>query len=192
MFLGIDDEKFLRQDKVPMTKRETRILTLVLAKVNHAEIIVDIGAGTGSLSIEAALFSPDSNIFAIEKNPDTVELLKQNVKKFSADNVTILNEEASKALKNFSTIDVAIIGGSNGYLEKILDAVDEKLKIGGHIAANFISIQNLSMCLDWLSRHENYKYDAIQAQINRLKKFGRYDIAQANNPVYILIAEKLQ
>lgn len=192
MFLGIDDEKFLRQDKIPMTKREIRILTLVLAKVNHAEIIVDVGAGTGSLSIEAALFSPDSNIFAIEKKSDTVELLKQNVKKFSADNVTILNEEASKALKNFSTIDVAIIGGSNGYLEKILDAVDEKLKIGGHIAANFISIQNLSTCLDWLSRHENYRYDAIQAQINRLKKFGRYDIAQANNPIYILIAEKLK
>ena len=192
MFLGIDDEKFLRQDKVPMTKRETRILTLVLAKVNHAEIIVDIGAGTGSLSIEAALFSPDSNIFAIEKNPDTVELLKKNVKNFSADNITILHDEASKALKNFSTIDFAIIGGSGGYLEKILDAVDEKLKIGGHIAANFISIQNLSTCLDWLKRHENYNYDAIQAQINRLKKFGRYDIAQANNPVYILIAEKLQ
>ena len=192
MFLGIDDEKFLRQDKIPMTKREIRILTLVLAKVNHAEIIVDVGAGTGSLSIEAAKFSPDGNIFAIEKNSSAVELLKQNVKKFSADNVTILNEEASKALKNFSTIDVAIIGGSNGYLEKILDAVDEKLKIGGHIAANFISIQNLSTCLDWLNRHKNYNYDAIQAQINHLRKVGHHDIARANNPVYILIAEKLQ
>ena len=192
MFLGIDDENFLRQDKVPMTKREIRILTLVLAKVNHAEIIVDIGAGTGSLSIEAALFSPDSNIFSIEKNLDTAELLKQNVKKFSADNITILNAEASQALKNFSRIDVAIIGGSGGYLEKILDTVDEKLKIGGRIAANFISIQNLSTCLDWLSSHENFKYETIQVQINRLKKFGRYDIAQANNPIFILIAEKLQ
>ncbi len=190
MFLGIDDEKFLRQEKIPMTKREIRILTLVLANVNDAEIIVDIGAGTGSLSIEAALFSPDSNIFAIEKNPDAVELLKQNIQKFSVDNITVLQDEASKALKNFSAIDVAIIGGSGGKLEKILDIVDEKLKIGGHISANFISIQNLSTCLDWLKRRENYHYDAIQVQINRLKKIGHYDIAQANNPIYILTAKK--
>ena len=190
MFLGIDDEKFLRKDKIPMTKREIRILTLVLAKVNHAEIIVDIGAGTGAVSIEAALFSPDSNIFAIEKNPDAVELLKENVKKFSTDNITILHDEASKALKNFSKIDVALIGGSGGYLEKILDIVDEKLKVGGHIAANFISIQNLSTCLDWLKRHENYHYETIQAQINRLRQIGSYDIAQAINPIYILTGIK--
>lgn len=190
MFLGIDDEKFLRQDKIPMTKREIRILTLVLAQVFHAEIIVDVGAGTGSLSIEAAKFAPDGNIFAIEKNSAAVELLKQNIKKFSADNITVLHDEASKVLKNFSAIDVAIIGGSGGKLEKILDVVDEKLKVGGRIAANFISIQNLSTCLDWFNRHENYNYDAIQVQINRLKKIGRYDIARANNPIYILTATK--
>lgn len=190
LFLGIDDENFLRTEKIPMTKREIRILTLALAQANDAEIIVDIGAGTGSLSIEAAKFSPDGNIFAIEKNPDAIEVLMKNIKKFSADNITVINDEASNALKNFSTIDVAIIGGSGGYLEKILDNVDEKLKIGGRIAANFISIQNLSTCLDWLRRHENYHYDAIQVQINRLKKIGRYDIAQAVNPIYILTATK--
>ena len=191
LFLGIEDENFIRAEKIPMTKREIRILTLALANVNDAEIIVDIGAGTGALSIEAAKFSPDGNIFAIEKNPAAVDLLKKNIKKFSADNITIIDDEASKALKNFSTIDVAIIGGSGGYLEKILEEVDKKLKISGRIAANFISIQNLSTCIDWLRLHENYHYDAIQVQINRLKKIGRYDIAQAANPIYILTATKL-
>ena len=117
-------------------------------------------------------------------------MLKKNIKKFSADNITVIDDEASKALKNFSTIDVAIIGGSGGYLEKILEEIDKKLKIGGRIAANFISIQNLSTCIDWLRLHENYHYDAIQVQINRLKKIGRYDIAQATNPIYILTATK--
>ena len=101
-----------------------------------------------------------------------------------------MHDEASKALKNFSKIDVALIGGSGGYLEKILDIVDEKLKVGGHIAANFISIQNLSTCLDWLKRHENYHYETIQAQINRLRQIGSYDIAQAINPIYILTGIK--
>lgn len=190
MFLGIDDEKFLRKDKIPMTKREIRILTLVLAQIYHAEIIVDIGAGSGSLSIEAAKCAPKGNIFAIEKNPAAVELLKQNIQKFDVDNIKIIDDEASNALKIFSTIDVALIGGSGGYLEKILDSLNEKLKIGGRIVANFISIQNLSTCLEWLRSHKNFSHDAIQVQINHLKNIGRYDIAQAANPIFILKATK--
>ena len=192
MNLGIKDEDFLRAEKIPMTKREIRILTLALARVGGAEIIADIGAGTGSLSIEAAKFSPDSNIFAIEKNPDAVNLLKQNVKKFSADNITIIHAEASEALKNFSQIDVALIGGSGGKIEQILDAVNKKLKIDGRIAANFIAIQTLSISLEWLRRHKNYHYEVIQVQVNHLKKIGAYDMAQASNPIYILTAEKLR
>ena len=188
MNLGIKDEDFLRAEKIPMTKREIRILTLALARVGGAEIIADIGAGTGSLSIEAAKFSPDSNIFAIEKNPDAVNLLKQNVKKFSADNITIIHGEASEVLKNFSQIDVALIGGSGGKIEQILDAVNKK----GRIAANFIAIQTLSISLEWLRRHKNYHYEVIQVQVNHLKKIGAYDMAQASNPIYILTAEKLR
>ena len=192
MNLGIKDEDFLRAEKIPMTKREIRILTLALARVGGADIIADIGAGTGSLSIEAAKFSPDSNIFAIEKNPDAVNLLKQNVKKFSADNITIIHGEASQVLKNFSQIDVALIGGSGGKIEQILDAVNKKLKIDGRIAANFIAIQTLSISLEWLRRHKNYHYEVIQVQVNHLKKIGAYDMAQASNPIYILTAEKLR
>ncbi|MBQ9487565.1 MAG: precorrin-6Y C5,15-methyltransferase (decarboxylating) subunit CbiT [Selenomonadaceae bacterium] len=191
MNLGIKDEEFLRGEKIPMTKREVRILTLALARVGGAEIIADIGAGTGSLSIEAAKFSPDSNIFAVEKNPDAVEFLKKNVKKFSADNVTIIHAEASEVLKNFSQIEVALIGGSGGKIEQILDAVNKKLKVAGRIAANFIAIQNLSICLEWLRRHKNYHYEVMQVQVNHLQKVGSYDMARAANPIYILIAEKL-
>ncbi len=191
MNLGIKDEEFLRGEKIPMTKREVRILTLALARVGGAEIIADIGAGTGSLSIEAAKFSPDSNIFAVEKNSDAVELLKKNVKKFFADNVTIIHAEASEVLKNFSQIEVALIGGSGGKIEQILDAVNKKLKVAGRIAANFIAIQNLSICLEWLRRHKNYNYEVMQVQVSHLKKIGAYDMTQAANPVYILIAEKL-
>ena len=181
----------MREEKIPMTKREIRILTLVLARAYDAEVIVDIGAGSGAISIEAAKFVPDGNIFAVEKNPVAVELLRKNVKKFSADNVSIVDAEATIALKNFSKIDVAIIGGSGGKLENILDALDSKLKIGGRIAANFIAVQNLTTCLDWLRRHKNFSYDAIQVQINRLKPVGAYDMAQANNPIYIVTAEKI-
>lgn len=191
MYLGIDDAKFLRESKIPMTKREIRILTLVLARAYEAGIIVDIGAGTGSISIEAAKFVPDGNIFAIERNPDAVELMKKNLENFAVDNITVINSEASEALKNFSAIDVAIIGGSGGKLKEILDIVDEKLKVGGRIAANFISIQNLAKCLEWTKNHKkNYRYETIQVQVNHLRLLGEYDVTTAANPIYILIATK--
>lgn len=190
MFLGINDENFLRKDKIPMTKREIRILTIALANIHDAEIIVDIGAGTGSISIEAANFAPDSNIFAIEKNPNALDILKKNIKKFEIDNITVINDEASKVLNNFSKIDVAIIGGSGGNLTDILSILDKKLIIGGRFVANFISIQNLANCLDWLKNHKNFSYDAIQVQINHFKKILHYDMAQAANPIFILTATK--
>ena len=191
MFLGIEDENFLRGEKIPMTKREIRILTLAFARIVDGNVIVDIGAGTGSITVEAAKLSPNGKIFAIEKKLDAVELMKKNLEKFSVKNVTVINDEASIALKNIPSIDAAIIGGSGGNLEKILDVIDEKLVTGGRIVANFIAIQTLSTCLDWLRLHKNFRYETIQVQINRLQKIGAYDMAKALNPIYILTAEKL-
>ena len=191
MILGIEDENFLRGEKIPMTKREIRILTLAFARIDDGNVIVDIGAGTGSITVEAAKLSPNGKIFAIEKKLDAVELMKKNLEKFSVKNVTIINDEASVALKNILSIDAAIIGGSGGNLEKILDVINEKLVTGGRIVANFIAIQTLSTCLDWLRLHKNFRYETIQVQINRLQKIGAYDMAKALNPIYILTAEKL-
>ena len=191
MILGIEDENFLRGEKIPMTKREIRILTLAFARIDDGNVIVDIGAGTGSITVEAAKLSPNGKIFAIEKKLDAVELMKKNLEKFSVKNVTVINDEASIALKNIPSIDAAIIGGSGGNLEKILDVIDEKLVTGGRIVANFIAIQTLSTCLDWLRLHKNFRYETIQVQINRLQKIGAYDMAKALNPIYILTAEKL-
>ena len=191
MIFGIEDENFLRGEKIPMTKREIRILTLAFARISGAKVIADIGAGTGSITVEAAKLSPNAKIFAIEKNLDAVNILNKNLEKFSVDNVTVINDDAATALKNISSIDAAIIGGSGGKLEGILDIIDEKLVSGGRIVANFIAVQTLSTCLDWLKRNKNFHYDAIQVQINRLQKIGAYDMAKALNPIYILTAEKL-
>ena len=94
-------------------------------------------------------------------------------------------------LKNFSQIEVALIGGSGGKIEQILDAVNKKLKVAGRIAANFITIQTLAICLEWLRRHKNYHYEVMQVQVNHLHKVGAYDMARAANPISILVAEKL-
>ena len=189
--VGIDDEKFIR-GKVPMTKKEIRILTLAKAKIDEKDFVVDVGAGTGSLSIEAAMIAKKGYVFAIEKNPSAVELITQTAEKFEIDNIVIVNAEAPEGLRQISRIDTALVGGSGGRLFEILDTIDAKLKVGGRIVLNFITVQSLANCLDWLKKNSHYKYEAIQVQINRLEIVGSYDMMKAINPVHIVTAEKIQ
>ena len=188
--LGIDDEKFIR-GKIPMTKREIRILTLVNAQIGANDIVVDIGAGTGSISIEAAKIANKGHVYAVERNSEGIKLIEQNAEKFSVKNITIINATAPAGLSKISQIDVAIIGGSSGLLEEILTTVSQKIKVGGRIVLNCITIQTLAKALGWLKCHKEYKYDAVQVQINRLKNLGHYDMAEALNPIYIVTAVKI-
>ena len=188
--LGIDDENFIR-GKIPMTKREIRILTLVNANIGANDIVVDVGAGTGSISIEAAKLASGGHVYAIEKNSEGIKLIYQNAEKFSVKNITIINAEAPAGLSEIPKIDVAIIGGSGGVIEEILANLDTKIKIGGRIVFNCITIQNLAKTLNWLKCRKDYKYDAVQVQISRLKNLGFYDMAEALNPVHIITATKI-
>ena len=186
--IGIDDEEFIR-GKIPMTKREIRILTLTAAQIKFDSVVADIGAGTGSITIEAAKLAPNGKIFAIERNAEAVELIRRNVEKFSLDNVEIIYAEAPDGLENLPELDAAIIGGSGGSIGKILDVLSKKLKIGGRVVVNAITIQTSAGALEYFRRH-NWNYDAFQVQITRLKKIRAYDMTQALNPVWIITAEK--
>lgn len=188
--LGIDDEKFIR-GKIPMTKREIRILTLVNANIGENDIVVDVGAGTGSISIEAAKIAVNGRVYAVERKSEGVKLIEQNAEKFAVKNITIINAEAPEGLAKIPKIDVAIIGGSGGVLEEILFNLDTKIKLGGRIVLNCITIQTLAKALNWLKCHKEYKYDAVQIQINRLKNLGFYDMSEALNPVHIITATKI-
>ena len=188
--LGIDDEKFIR-GKIPMTKREIRILTLANANIGANDIVADIGAGTGSISIEAALVASGGHVYAVEKKSEGIKLIEQNAEKFAVKNLTIINAEAPNGLSKIPLLDVAIIGGSGGLLEEILTSIDTRMKVGGRIVLNCITIQSLAHALGWLKCRKDYKYDAVQVQINRLKNLGFYDMAEALNPVHIVTATKI-
>lgn len=188
--LGIDDEKFIR-GKVPMTKREIRILTLANANIGAHDFVADIGAGTGSLSIEAAHVATHGQVLAIERNTVAADLIMQNAENFSLSNITVVNAEAPECLKNLPRLDVALVGGTGGRISEILDSLDLILKVEGRIVLNFITVQSLYNCLTWFKEHSNYRYDAIQVQINRLKNLGAYDMETAINPVHIVTATKV-
>ena len=185
----IGDEKFLRGN-VPMTKQEIRALTLAKARLTADSVAVDVGAGTGSITIEAALTAVRGKIFAVERKPEAVELIRRNVEKFSVGNVEIICAAAPEGLDELPALDAAIIGGSGGRLNDILDALIAKLKIGGRIVINAITIQTAATALEYF-RTRDWICDACQVQITRLERVGRYDMAKALNPVWIIAAEKL-
>lgn len=187
--IGISDEEFIRGN-VPMTKQEVRILTIAKANIKSGDVVIDIGAGTGSLSIEAAQIA--RQVYAIERNPEAIELIEQNVEKFGISNIIIINAEAPNGLEGIKKVDVVLIGGSGGNLTKILEMVDKRLKLGGKIVLNCITIQTLAECLNYFKNHDSYNYDAIQVQINRLQPIAQYDMAKALNPVYIVTAAKIK
>ncbi len=113
--LGISDDEFIR-GKVPMTKQEIRVLTMVKAHISESDIVWDIGAGTGSMSIEAARLAPSGTVYAIERNAEGTDLIRQNMAKFGIDNITVIDGEAPDALKDIEDCDSVIIGGSGSRL----------------------------------------------------------------------------
>mgnify|MGYP003484509746 FL=1 len=189
---GIADEEFIR-DKVPMTKEEIRILTMCKAKIRPDNIIWDIGAGTGSLSIEAALLAPQGEVYAIEKKDLAVDLLHQNIAKFKLENkVKVIATESPKGLDELPNCDVVFIGGSGKHMFEILDIIDSKLNEGGRIIVNAVTIQTISEITTYMKQKESYTYEAIQVQVNRLRQIGSYDMFNAQNPVYIVTCKKLK
>jgi precorrin-6Y C5,15-methyltransferase (decarboxylating) CbiT subunit len=188
--LGIEDEAFIR-GKVPMTKQEIRVLTMVKARISPTDVVFDIGAGTGSMSVEAALLADKGHVYAVERNAEGVALIEKNKDKFGVGNLTVIAGDAPDALKSLPDCDVAIIGGSGGRLSGILDEISSRLKAGGRVVINCITIQTLAAALDYFRAHEtDFSYEAIQVQINRLQAVGAYDMAKAINPIYIVTGEK--
>ncbi|MBB5337416.1 precorrin-6Y C5,15-methyltransferase (decarboxylating) subunit CbiT [Pectinatus brassicae] len=183
---GIDDELFIR-GKVPMTKQEVRMITLCKAAIKENDIVLDIGAGTGSLSIEAALMAVQGHVYAVERNPEAVGLIKQNAVKFKVTaNVSIIEGLAPDALKGIDNYDVVFIGGSGGNLEEILDVVSAHINPGGRIIANAITLQNVNTIIEYMKKNDMYDYESVLIQASRLKKAGPYDMMIAMNPVYVI------
>ena len=188
--LGIEDEAFIR-GKVPMTKQEIRVLTMVKARISPTDVVWDVGAGTGSMSVEAARLAPQGHVYAIERNAEGVSLIEKNKEKFGVGNLTVVEGDAPDALKDLPDCDAAIIGGSGSRLSDILDEISSRLKTGSRVVMNCITVQTLAAALSYMRAHEtDFSYEAIQVQINRLQAVGAYDMAKAINPIYIVTGER--
>ncbi|ODA41404.1 bifunctional cobalt-precorrin-7 (C(5))-methyltransferase/cobalt-precorrin-6B (C(15))-methyltransferase [Desulfosporosinus sp. BG] len=185
--IGIPDQEFLR-GKVPMTKAEIRVQVLAKAQISLSDRVVDIGAGTGSISIEAATLAAEGVVYAIEHNPEAQELILANQKKFGISNLRMISGAAPDVFGEIPPVDVCIIGGSNGRLAEILKQVP--LVEGGRVVITAVTIETVAQGLKLLTDLHYQEIDTVSIQAVRWKAVQSLHMAQAMNPIFILSARK--
>ena len=181
---GIRDEEFIR-GKAPMTKEEVRTVSLSKLRLTADSVCYDVGAGTGSLSIEMALRAHQGQVWAIEKKEDAVELIHRNKLKFAADNLEIVEGLAPEALKDLPAPTHAFIGGSSGNLKEIVKLLLEK---NSHvrIVINCITLETVSEALETAKEFGFEENEIVQLSAARSKAIGRYHMMMGENPIYII------
>ena len=184
---GIPDEKFIR-GKAPMTKEEVRCVSLSKLRLQEDSICYDVGAGTGSVSVEMALRADQGQVFAVEKKDDAVALLYENKQRFAADNLEIIKGEAPEALKELPVPTHAFIGGSSGNLKEIVALLLEKNR-DVRIVINCITLETISEALEILKEYDFADQEAVQLTASRSKEIGRYHLMMGENPIYIITCQ---
>ncbi|UFS71793.1 precorrin-6y C5,15-methyltransferase (decarboxylating) subunit CbiE [Geomonas sp. RF6] len=186
--MGIRDEEFSTAKKL-ITKEEVRAVTLGKLQIQDDLVLWDIGAGSGSVSIEAGNLMPNGRIFALEKNPQYLTFLKDNLAKFVARNVMVIEAYAPDGLEDLPDPDRVFIGGSGGMLEEIIEAVDKRLKPEGVIVLNAVTLDTLTKSVEFLEDH-GYTVEVTCVNISKTRGLTEYKMFAAHNPVYVISAWK--
>lgn len=186
--LGIPDDQFATVRKL-ITKEEIRVVTLAKLKLRHDMTLWDIGAGSGSISIEADHLLPNGRIFAIERNEECRDFIKENLGKFNTRNVALVEGDAPDCLEDLPDPDRVFIGGSGGQLWKILEIADRRLPAEGRIVLNAITLDTLTSAIEFFD-NSGYEVEVTTVNISRTRPLTDYKMFEAYNPVYILAAVK--
>ena len=189
---GIPDEYFERTEKVPITKEEVRTIQLCKARLTPGLTVFDIGCGSGSISIEAAIQVENSGkVIAIDYDSNAIELTKKNIEKFGVSNVSVIFGNAKEKISELGTADAIFIGGTGGDTKEIVELCQNKLKSGGRIVIGIILIETLYSVLNILDKLQFDSVDITQVTISKSKKTTKGTMMLARNPVTIISATKI-
>jgi precorrin-6Y C5,15-methyltransferase (decarboxylating) len=189
--LGLPDERFASFSDRPglMTKREVRILILGELALQPEQIVWDIGAGTGSVSIEIGRLSETSRVYAIEKTAIGSSLIEQNCRRLQVKNVVSIHGTAPDILQQLPEPNRIFIGGSGGNLNSILDTCHACLAPNGIVVLALATLEHLNKALDWLNSYR-WEYRLLQVQLSRSVPVGQLTRFTPLNPVTILTATR--
>jgi precorrin-6Y C5,15-methyltransferase (decarboxylating) len=184
---GLPDSAFLR-GRAPMTSSEIRALSLCKLQPGPKPLIWDVGAGTGSVSVEAALACPGGRVWSIEYKKAALELLKENRDRFCLQNMEIVEGRAPEALKDLPVPTHVFIGGSGGEIGQILLKVFCK-NPGARVVVNCITSETLAALQTALKRLPVQDVECIQVSVHREEMLGSYHYLRGMNPVFIISFE---
>ena len=178
---GLKDESFIR-GKTPMTKREVRMQVLSELGIRPDSVFWDVGAGTGSVSIECARQCPLGEVFAIEREDEALGLIERNKELFHIQNISVIAGSAPEALENLPAPTHVFLGGTGGEAKEIL-ALIERFQRPIRLCATAIALESVSLFAGLLSKYEDFS--AYQLSVARVERAGHYFLPKAQNPVYL-------
>ena len=188
---GIPDEYFERTDEVPITKEEIRAVQLSKARLKSGDIVYDIGCGSGSVSVEAALqIESNGKVLAVDHDQKAVELTKKNLEKFGITNVSVIFGDAKEKISELPEANAIFIGGTGGDTQDIVKLCQNKLKPGGRIVIGIILIETLYSVLSIIESLNFESIDITQVTISKSRKTSTGTMMLARNPVTIISASK--
>lgn len=175
---------------VPMTKEEVRWLSLLKLQIAPEHAVLDIGAGTGSVSVGAALLAHRGQVVAVEKHPEALSLIAHNAKKAGVSNIHTVAGMAPEALNGLGDFDCIFIGGSGGHMAALIDWCAKHLKPGGRLVLNTVTLENAGESMKQMRMGPFDNIEAIQIAIARGRAAGNLTLMEAQNPVMMLSATR--
>ncbi len=184
---GLDDSSFTQRkpEKGLITKREVRAVSLAMMQLQAQHTVWDIGAGSGAVGLEAARLCPDGWVYAIEKNHADVTIAEQNRQRMGIHHYTLVHGKAPDGIEAWPDPDAVFIGGSGGELADLIRLIVARLKTGGHLVMNFVTIENLATATATLQTLA-VQWQVTQMQVSRSKPILHMHRMAAENPVWIV------
>jgi len=189
---GIPDEFFERTEKVPITKEEVRVIQISKARLRPGQLVYDVGCGSGSISVEAAIQVESSGkVLAIDYDKNAIELTKKNIEKFELSNVSLIYGNAKEKITELEPADAIFVGGTGQDTAEIVELCQNKLKSGGRIVIGIILIETIYKVLQILDKLQFNSVDITQVTISKSRKTSTGTMMLARNPVTIISATKV-
>ncbi|AFY37528.1 precorrin-6Y C5,15-methyltransferase (decarboxylating), CbiT subunit [[Leptolyngbya] sp. PCC 7376] len=188
---GIPDQLFERLPGIPMTKREARLLIISALRMEPKSVLWDIGAGTGTISIEIALLCPGAKVIAVERDEDVAELVRANSKRFKRKNISVFEGNAPECFADISAKPDRICLGGGNPIKDLLHKAWSFLPAGGRAVAMATNLEQLYQLSEGFAELQARNVEVVQAAINRLETQGMRQVFAAVDPMFILSGEKI-
>ena len=188
---GIPDHLFERLPGIPLSKREVRLLLIAALRLKADSVLWDIGAGTGTITVETGLLCSEGKIIAVERDEEVVSLIRHNCDRFGVKNVEVFEGNAPECLEELQPLPNRVCLEGGRPIKKILTKAWEYLQPEGRVVATAGTLENLYALSEGLAQLHARNIEVVQSAVNRLETRGIHQTFAAVDPIFILSGEKL-